>query len=112
MSQVSVRPFDLITNSQNAKAGATTNVAVLTTVASITVSPVSIGNRTVRLLNSGTNVIFVSFGDTTATATLANSMPLLPNSAETFYFHNDWTTIATISAATGNTLYATMGEGG
>lgn len=108
--QVAIRPFDLITNAQNSQAGATTNVAVLTTVATITVSPAGIGNRTVRLFNSGTNVIFINLGPSTVTATLANSMPMLPNSVETFYFHNDWTTIATISAATGNTLYATMGE--
>lgn len=108
--QVAIRPFDLITSAQNSKAGATTNVAVLTTVATITVSPASVGNRTVRLYNSGTNTIFINFGDSTFTATLANSMPMLPNSVETFYFHNDWTTIATISTATGNTLYATMGE--
>lgn len=108
--QVAIRPFDLITNAQNSQAGATTNVAVLTTVATITVSPAGVGSRTVRLFNSGTNVIFVNFGGANVTATLTNSMPILPNSVETFYFHNDWTTIATISAATGNTLYATMGE--
>lgn len=109
--QVAVRPFDLITTALNAKAGGTVNVAVLATVVTVAITPAGIGTRSVRLFNSGTNVIFVNFGDTTVTATVANSMPMLPNSVETFYFHNDWTTIAVIAGATGNTLYATMGEG-
>lgn len=108
--QVAIRPFDIITNAQNAKAGGTVNVTVIASVATVAVSPAGVGSRTVRLFNSGTNVIFVNFGDSTVTATLTNSMPMLPNSVETFYFHNDWTTIAAISGATGNTLYATMGE--
>jgi hypothetical protein len=110
MSQVSIRPFDLITNAQNGGAGATVNLAVLATTANVAVSPAGIGNRTVRLFNSGTNVVFVNFGPSTVTATLTNSFPMLPNSVETFYFHNDWTHVAAIAGGTGNTLYATMGE--
>lgn len=109
--QFSVRPFDLITNAQNSGAGATVNLAVLTTSATVAVSPPGIGNRTVRLMNSGTNPVFVNFGPAGTVATVANSMPLLPNSVEVFYFHNDWTIVAAISGATGNTLYVTMGEG-
>jgi hypothetical protein len=109
--QVAIRPFDLITNSQNGGAGATVSLAVLTTSATVAVSPATVGTRTVRIFNSGTNIVFINFGPSTAIATLANSMPMLPNSVETFYFHNDWTLVAAIAGATGNTLYITAGEG-
>lgn len=110
MTQVAIRPFDLITNAQNGGAGATVNNAVTASSTTVAVSPAAIGNRSVRILNSGTAVTFVNFGPSTVIATLTNSMPLLPNSVETFYFHNDWTHIAMIGTV-GNTLYATMGEG-
>lgn len=108
--QVAIRPFDLITNFQNGGAGATVNLAVIATTATVAVSPTGAGSRTVRIFNSGTNVIFINFGPSTVIATLTNSMPILPNSVETFYFHNDWTHVAAISGATGNTLYVTTGE--
>jgi hypothetical protein len=108
--QVAIRPFDLITTAQNGGAGATVNNAVTAASTTVAISPPGIGNRTVRIVNSGTALTFVNFGPSTVIATLANSMALLPNSVETFYFHNDWTHIAMIGTV-GNTIYATMGEG-
>jgi hypothetical protein len=109
MTTVTIRPFDLITNSQNGGAGATVNNAVTASSTTVAVSPASIGTRTVRIFNSGTATTFINFGPSTVTATTTNSMPILPNSVETFCFHNDWTHIAMIGTV-GNTLYATMGE--
>lgn len=106
--QTSVRPFDLITNSSG---GNTVNLAVLATSATVAVSPATVGSRSARIYNSGTNTVFINFGPVGTVATVANSMPMLPNSVETFYFHNDWTLVAAIASATGNTIYITMGEG-
>lgn len=105
------RPFDLQNTSLNAFAGSTVNLAVLTTSATVVVAPAVTAHRACRILNSGTNTVFINLGGPSTTATLTNSFPLLPNTERVFWFHNDWTTVAAISTATGNTIYITMGEG-
>lgn len=102
--QVVTKPFD--------RFGNTVNLAVLATTANVQVIPIVAGSHTVRIANIGTNVVFVEFGTpNTTAATVTTSMPLLPNSVETFWFHNDWQYVAAIAASTGNTIYVTTGEG-
>jgi len=110
MTTVTIRPFDIITNALNGEAGSTVNLAVLATTANVAVAPARVGSRTIRIFNSGTNVVYVNFGDDNVVATVANSLPLLPNSVETFFFRNDWTKVAAIAGSTGNTIYITTGE--
>ena len=63
--------------------------------------------RSVRLVNSGTAVIFWRY---TSAATTGASVPLLPNSVEVFDLPGGVTAIHAIGAA-GSTLYATPGFG-
>lgn len=82
----------------------------------------------VRVVNVGTNAVFVAFGDSTVTAAIPASgstgsgVMMLPNSEHTFlaqsgasatdpaYDATPATYIAAIAAATGNTVYVTVGE--
>ncbi len=80
-------------------------------------SGLSQGTVEVRLLNVGTNVVFVAWATgapPTAVAPVSgtpqNSIPLLPNSSEVFLLP-DGAYLAAIAAATGNTLYASVGQG-
>jgi hypothetical protein len=91
----------------------TQNIAVTassTTLAMIQITGTSDINY--RLVNSGANVIFIEFGatGTTPVAALATSMPMLPNTVESFT-GPPGTVIAVIASAVGNTLYVTPGEG-
>lgn len=60
-----------------------------------------------RLANIGTQTVYVTF---TGAATVANGMPLEPNTVEMFSI-GPGDAISAIAAATGSTLYATMGDG-
>jgi hypothetical protein len=105
--QVSIRPFDWMryANTVNIVASAATqNIQLLPQPA--------VGHRSVRIVNSGTNLSWVQFGkDNTVTAAVATSIPLLPNSELYLYVHNDETWAAIISTGAGNTVYFTIGEG-
>lgn len=86
----------------------TVNLVVSAASQNLTI-PDQLGTRSIRIVNSGTNLIFVEFG--TATATAATSMPLLGNTVEVFTFANDITALQIISTGAGNTVYVTYGEG-
>ena len=69
-------------------------------------------------VNVGANVVYINLGtDNTVTAeipasgTPANGIPLLPNSSIVLAIGTA-TYIAAIAAATGNTLFVTVGSGG
>lgn len=102
MPSTYIRPFDI--------KGATVNLAVLTTTANVAVTRPNIGTQSIRLVNVGTNTVFVTIGTSGVTASLTTSFPLLPNTAETFLLQNGATHVAAIASATGNTLYVTTGE--
>lgn len=103
MSYVYVRAFQPVSP--------TVNLTVIASSANVRVTRPNTGTQTVRLHNSGTNIIFVEFGTTNAVvATVAGSFPLLPNSVETFTMKNDLSWVAAIAGATGNTLYITSGD--
>lgn len=69
------------------------------------------GGSTVRIVNNGSNFVFIAFGvDNTVVATLAGGICLLPNSVEYFDFGGPILWIASIAAATGNVLCAVAGQ--
>lgn len=87
----------------------TQNLAVTAGAASITLNNNGRAlSRTVRVVNSGSNSVFVSF-DTTATTT--QGMIMLPNTVESFTLPQACATISFIATATGNTVYVTTGDG-
>lgn len=103
MAYVYVRAFQ--------PASPTVNVAVTAASANVLITRPNMGTQTVRLHNSGTNTVFVEFGKTSAvTASLTTSIPLLPNSVETFTIMNDQGYVAAIAGGSGNTLYITTGD--
>lgn len=87
--------------------GNTLNVAVLTTAANVPALSIQAEGGSVRLANVGTQTVFVNFS---GAATVAAGMPILANTIEVFTIAPN-TTISTIAAATGSTLYATVGDG-
>lgn len=104
MSYVYVRAFQ-------PAAGNTVNIAVGAASSNIQITRPNMGTQTIRFHNSGTATVFVNFGkDNTVTASTTTSIPLLPNSVETFTIMNDSGFVAAIGSATGNTLYITTGD--
>lgn len=76
------------------------------------------GSVQYRILNSGTNIAFLGFGTTSATATsgatspgtgLANCIPLLPGTDEIITFMGN--AYFTANASVSTTLYITPGDG-
>lgn len=89
-------------------ANSTASLAVGTTAAPVVFAGVIPAEGvTVRLVNGGSQVVFLSFS---GTATLLAGMPMIPNSVETFSLPPG-SVISAIAAATGSTLYATLGDG-
>lgn len=88
-------------------ATSTVNIAVTTAEQRLPLPTIALEGCTVRLVNVGTQTIFISFVGTSAVAT---SMPMLPNTVESFTFPQG-SVISVISTATGSTLYATFGDG-
>lgn len=86
---------------------ATASLAVGTSAANVPLPGLPSDGASVRLVNSGTQVVFLNF---TGAASSSTSMPMLPNTVETFSLPPT-ATISAIAAATGSTLYATVGEG-
>lgn len=99
---VTIRPFRPI--------AATANAAVTAGSTAITIVGAPVGTAAVRLLNNGSAVVFITIQDTsTVAATTTTSVPMLPNSVETFEITNDNQFVSVISTTTGNTLYVTLG---
>lgn len=105
MGMMTIRPFEPIP-SQN-----TANIAVTGASQVLAVPVAGQGTRSIRVLNSGTQIIFIVFGISTSTAAVATAMPILANSAEIFTLPNNVTHVAVIASATGSTMYITVGEG-
>lgn len=101
-----IRPFRPVDENFSA----TLNTAVTNVAASITLV-LGLGGKSVRILNSGTQTIFIRLVTAAGgAATVANSMPMLPNTVETFFAQNDCLTISVIAAAAGSTMYVTVGD--
>lgn len=89
--------------------GATTNLAVTGSAQSLTLPQISDGGlRQYVLTVIGSQPVFVLTG---GTATVNNAMPLLPGSQVSVSVDSAVTSISAIAAATGSTLYATVGYG-
>ena len=93
----------------------TVSLSVTTSSARVakTALPTNSGGATheLRIVNTGTVVVFVAFGDGTVTADAATGMPILPNTVESFQLSASQTHIAGICASGTATLYATTGLG-
>lgn len=61
-----------------------------------------------RIANIGTQTVFVRFDGTVPT--VSNALPILPNTVELFDL-GPGATVQAIAAATGSTLYVTLGYG-
>jgi hypothetical protein len=90
--------------------GNTVNIAVTASDQTLTLTqtiPATKGCQ-IRLVNSGTQTVFVRFDGTTVTT--SNGWPILPNTVEVFDI-SPGAAVHVIAAATGSTLYATLGYG-
>jgi len=86
---------------------ATVNTAVTGTAASLTLPAILGEASTVRLINVGTQTIFISF---ITTATVDNGLPLLSNTS-IVVDKGSLASVSVIAGTTGSTLYATVGVG-
>jgi len=102
MSQLYIRPFMI--------KGNTVNTSVGVSSAAVAVTRPAVGIQSIRIVNSGANIIYINIGGSTITAATSTSMPILPYSVETFMLPNDATHVACIAATTGNTMFITTGE--
>jgi len=93
----------------SATAATTLNIAVTAANQTFTIPAPASNGGTIRLANVGSQVVFWAYG--TVTSAVATSTPLLPNTAEVFTLPGGVTRLSVIAAATGSTLYATIGEG-
>lgn len=106
--------------------GPTANVAVSAsaqTIAAASLQPAApqstpVNANAYRMVNSGTVPVFWLYGDPTVlgpngtlppTVTLANGIPMFPNSAETF--SGPPNAAVQVIGASGSTFYVTPGEG-
>lgn len=93
----------------------TANLSVSTSSSRVakTALPTNSGGATheLRLVNTGSVVVFVEFGDSAVTAAVATGMPILPGTVESFQLNAAQTHIAAITASGTATLYATTGLG-
>lgn len=103
-----IRPFGpKPTNGQN-----TVNIAVTASNQSLTlVGSPSQGYQSIRIVNSGTQVIFINFSTGAGTASVSTDMPMLAGTVEVFWLPKQINTINVIAASTGSTVYASTGEG-
>ena len=93
-------------------AGANTTVIPVAATSTSTGLTAMVGSDggTVRIVNSGTQTVFIVFGTGAVPAT-TSSMPLLGNTVETFSITSATTSITTLAATTGSILYLTVGIG-
>jgi len=106
-----LRPFEAQGGGSSFAGNSTVNIVVTASNQVLAVNATPLGNRSVRIANIGTQTIFVAFGISTTTASVTGSMPILPNTVETFFMRNENTHIAVIASSTGSTMYVTTGEG-
>lgn len=91
--------------------GATSTLPVTTANASVALSTKA--RDQVMVTNApGGSIAFIAFGDSTVTATVAASTPVLPGVALMFTINPLQTHIAAITGAGTATIYATVGQGG
>ena len=97
--QTYIRPFQVVQ-------GSSQTLAVTGASQSLTL-PTAVGNRSIRIVVSGSQNVFWRYN---AAAAVATSTPMLAGTVETFSLPNDATTITFIAGAVGSTVYITIGE--
>lgn len=98
-----VRPFRPFSETT-----ATTVTQAVTATAATVAVPLM--GCSVRVVNSGTQTIFIRLQSVAGeAATVANSMPMLAGTVETFFLAVDVVGLSVIAAATGSTAYFTFG---
>ncbi len=105
MSTLQLRAFRPLGNNK------TVSLAVTAAEQKLTIPDVPFGTRSVRLVNLGTDTIFIEFVQLAQTAAVATSMPMLPKTVEVFTLANDVSRLSVIGTTTTSTLYVTYGEG-
>lgn len=94
--------------------------ATVSAVATTTTQAVALGSArtTVRLVNVGSEVVYLSFGDSSITTTVSTGMPILPGTVELFTLaqlrpgsSSNPTHMAIITSANTSRISATTGEG-
>lgn len=89
----------------------TQSTAVTGTSQSVTINE-TLGNRTLRVVNDGSQVVYIEFGrGAAATAVVGTSFPVLANTVEVFTLDATVDRYAVIAATTGSTIRTTVGEG-
>lgn len=99
MSTGILRTFRPLANTQN--------TAVTGSNQSVTLN-YTMGTRSIRFCNIGTQTVFIDF---LASATTGTAMPIPAGQTELFSIGPDVTSFNVIAATTGSTLYSTVGEG-
>ena len=91
----------------------TINITVTIASQTLAIPDTPFGTRALRMVNSGSQLVFVDFinSGATGTASLTTSVPLLPNTVEVFTIGNDIGSMVVIAPAAGSALYITYGEG-
>lgn len=105
MSMTLIRPFGPLQNNN------TVNLAVTASNQTLTITPSGIGYRSIRVVNAGTQTVFLKFGSSASVASTTTSLPMLANTVEVFVLDNDTTAIAAIAGSTGSTIYVDVGQG-
>lgn len=91
--------------------GATVNLAATSSTGNVALTGVGNGG-TVRVLNNGSEAVFINFGTSSAvTATLAAGIPIPPGIPEAFCVPAGITHVAGITASGAATIYFTTGQG-
>lgn len=90
---------------------ATQNVEVTASSQTVTLNYTN-GSRAIRMMNSGTQTVFIEFSKSASpTATTASSLPLPAGQTEVFSIGPGIITYAVIAGDVGSTIYSTVGEG-
>ena len=96
-------------------AGSTVNLTASTTSSRVAKASLpsssSPAPHEMRVVNTGTVVVYIEFGDSTVAASSATSMPILPNTVESFMVNASQTHIAAVSSSGTPTLFFTTGLG-
>ena len=92
--------------------GQTVNIAVTASAQQFYI-PGAPGANQVRIVNSGTTLVFILFGagGSAQVATATNAMAMLAGTVEVFTLPANGLQLSVIAGATGSTLYATAGAG-
>lgn len=90
---------------------ATVNIDVSSSSQAVSLGITARGYRQVRIVNNGSATAWVTFGDSTVTASLTSAMPVGPGAHEVLTVPNGTTHVAAIAAAATGKIYFTPGSG-